>query len=598
MASSLARMYSERAGDPMIKARDGAYAMLESYSKGRPKGGDPQGAAAYAFPFLFDINRAVDGKLRVNQTRQIINHFTAMFAEMPKTWSLPASGDESDQVQAGKNTQLINHIYRRSNMAMRQPQQSRWLSVRGDAVYAVEWDESEDVQQRIHVRSWDPSMCYPTMNELDIGAVHDMLLHWKWGRSQIKETFGFNPPGRNTLCDVYVYWDSTSKIMQVDDIPIDRHSFDHNLGFVPFRWCFADGAGQMGMSDVGDMLPLQDAYNEITELMMDSLRRTIDPAWWGKGLKGNVTPRPGEVVSVPPDADIHRFETSDPPAVAMQVLDHVLGDIGRVSGVSPISMEGHASGSIVTGKAVRNQVEAIEARAKTRRISVEATFARLSEMILRTVEQKFADTELRYRGPDDTNQSVKGSDIKGWWECGAAYGQLSGMDLPQRLQTVLQGVNRLYPLRTAISLADVDDEQDPSAVIKQIEADQINQSVLMARAQMAAQQVQSEGGGQQGPSSPPGVQPPQGPQQHPAPTAGGFMQVIGHVERALALLQHQLTGAVWIVGEMALTGKSAAPELLVDKSHDLPYVRSMMEALHGTADLGRPPKGDPQLKVA
>jgi hypothetical protein len=335
------------------------------------------------------------------------------------------------------------------------------------------------------------------------------------------------------------------------------------------------------MSDIRDILPLQDAYNEITILMMESLRKTIEPAYWGIGANKTITPEAGKATMfVDPQARIEKWPMSEPPAMALQVMGQVMQDVGRIAGISPISYEGTAQGSIVTGTAVRNQVEAIEARSATKRVVLEATYARLGEYILRILEQKFPDTPLAFVQQNGTGQ-ISGSEVKGWYECQADYGEGFGLDMSRKIQMALQGLGRLWDTRFAIERIICPDDQEAGDLIKRLDDYQI------------AQAGQASQPGPQ-PGQPPGPQVPQRPQP---PTAQQFQTSLGKLQDAIQLISANIHGSVWAVGEIAVAGQSASPVAMAEKPADLAALRSLMTTFKGQAVVGHP-DGMPSVKIA
>jgi hypothetical protein len=513
-------MYKERLGDPAFERRDKEYRAFQAYYLGRGESGEgydnPLGK-----PLLRDVVTRADG-LVINIAAQVINHFSAMFAKMPNVRALPASPEPDQLALANKKTGYIRFVFNRSSMKAQQPLQSHRFALKGDALYGVDWDTAKG---DIWVRTFDPSWAYPRFNELDMGALDDLLLTYKVHRRWVEEQMHFSPEGTDKMVDMFIYWDSQDRIVEVGERRIEAMTVSHELGFVPFRWAFSRPTFEFAMSDIRDILPLQDAYNEVTVLMMDALRKTIEPAYWGVGFNQVIKPKAGEAIGfADPQARIERFPMADPPAVALQVLGQVMQDVGRVAGISPISLEGVSSNSIVTGTAVRNQVEAIEARSATKRAVLEAAFGRLGEYILRILEAKFPSTPLAYQHQGGKDQ-ITGGEVQGWYECEADYGEMFGMDMARRTQVALQGLGRIWDDRFAVETIIQPGDIEAQDMLKRLAEYQVRQATVTALAQAAAQETAQAGqpGGLGGGAGQVQGQPPQPFQHPPQPSAQQLM---------------------------------------------------------------------------
>jgi len=596
----LAALYKKRAGEPMFQQRDDEYSRMFEYYRGGKRSVAGWSRGSQGKPTMMRDTPFESSSHAINITAQLVNHFTAMFAHVPAVHALPLDADQSALSLADRETQLIKYGMNRSGMAMRQPQQSFWFSLYGDCVYAVDVDAARRLP--VFIRTFDPKNCYPRFSENDLGAVDDMLIVFKVEPEWVFDQFGIRLRSSSKTVNVYHYWDKDQRQVQVEEFLVSSHSETHNLGFVPFRWAFSRPMGDTGMSDVRDIPALQDAYNEIYALMMDSVRKYIEPAYWATGVTGTLTPIPGKATGLPdPNAKIEAWPQANPPSLALDILGQIMNDTARLAGISPISLEGTASGSIVTGRAVRNQVEAIESRAETKKTVLEATFARLGEYMLRILEQRFPEKTIMYQEGGNAT-SFRGDEAKGWYECEAVYGDLFSVNYQGRVQTALQGLGRMWDERYAINLADPD--VDATKMVARISDYQQRQAALMGSSQAISQlsaqktQEQSPGGGQ--PQTPQGLPPGQGPQPPQGPTPPGpgqFMTNLSQVEQSLLLVKASLVGAVWAVGELAIVGMAPNPMVMVEKPADLPKVEPLLQGLHGQALPGEP-EGIPARKIA
>jgi hypothetical protein len=217
------------------------------------------------------------------------------------------------------------------------------------------------------------------------------------------------------------------------------------MGFVPWRWIYNSQNTHMAQSDIAEIPKIQQLISDSMLLMMDAARKLIDKAYWGKGITGEVIPKAGEVVTFPnPQAEIHEFPAAEPPQMMQSIMSALQGYAQAMGGVSPISMEGMASGSIVTGSAIRHQVEAIEARTETKRVSVEGGFAILGEYILRVLEKAFPNEEMTVKIGRGGEVSMKGSDVKQWYTCDATYGSFFGLGPSERGRWSLEGLGKVH----------------------------------------------------------------------------------------------------------------------------------------------------------
>lgn len=593
MGGNLETLWKMRAGAKTFKDRDSLYRTLEDYVLSRSSTRAPTNISPK--PLLLDAEDAADERVLVNWASQVVNHRVASFSRIPRTWNLPWSGEPEAVRLAQKNTNFIYSVFAKSSMKALQPLQAWRFSVRGEAVQGVEWDKQK---KQIYVRCYDPAWCYPSLNDLDLGAMNDLLITYEVDAGWARKNFKVDVPGDKKLARVFIYWTTEERTVQVDRTPVEEFRLKHDLGFVPFRWAFARPNGQYAQSDVRDVIRLQDVFNEALVLSLDALRKTVYKAYWGVGIKENVVPQPDEVIAFTnTDAHIYEFPSSAPPEVALGIMDSLGKYIQSAAGVSPISLEGTASGSIVTGAAVRHQVEAVEARSETQRVVFEMLYSKTAEYILRVLESQFPDAKVLFRGRDQQSfDTVTGSDVKGWYDCTSEYGSTYNMPPEQRSKYALEGLGRLWDDHYAVK-AGLPDDIDPDEMVQRLQDYQVRQAEIQAKAQGAAQEEASQG---QVPSQgPPGVSPPQmaQPPQPPIPGKMPGMVKLTQIENALKLVEDSLKGQVWAIGELAIAGMSAAPVVMVSEEKDRGKVETVVQPFHGQVVVGQP-EDTPHITLA
>lgn len=583
----LREIHEKRAGMLMFKERDVATKVFDNYYQSR----DPQreGVPQLTYrPHLIanlDTGASEDHRYAVNLSRRVVSYFASTFSRPPKIWKSPLG---EDMKTAELHTYWLRHVLNQSRILTLQPRQSHWLSLRGDCVYGTDWDED-----KVLIRTYDPNWCYPQFSNLDLGAVDDMLIAFQAPTKWANDHYGTQAKGETV--HVYIYWDEQIRQVQVGDQPVSSMDRRHDLGFCPFRWVFGSPDGSLAQADVRDLPALQDLYNENLLLALDAIRKQVDPAYYGTGVKGNLTPEPGTVLGIANDqAKIAVFPSGGDPAIIMGVMQMLESNIEATSGISPISAHGMAQGSIVTGSAVRHQVEAIEARTETRRSALEDAFAQIGAQCFRILESQFKKKEMTFPGKE-AQVTINGGDVAGWYTCAAQYGDYLGLGPQERVQAALMGLGRIYDDHMAIRLADLPDTT-PEKMVARVADYQERQAVTTGRAQalaqLAAQAAQQKPPGQESLGQPAGIPPsamPQPPTQPPAPGTAAMNVTLGDVSRVLALIKTQLKGPVWAAGELAVVGMSPNPMLVVGVQKDLAIVNSVMQSLHGIAVVNVPP---------
>src|SRR5467141_1053931 len=299
---NLREIYEHRKGMVTFKERDVSYRVFENYYQSRDpqKPGIPQ--ITYR-PYLIDnvaMSTPDSQRYAVNLSRRVVSYFASSFARPPRTWKSPLG---SDSKTADEHSYWLKNVFERSRLSTLQPRNAHWLSMKGDCVYHVDWDEKEN---QVKVRTYDPAWCYPQFSNVDLGAVDDMLIVFQVSTHWANSTYGTNIQGETT--HVYIYWDDQVRRIQVGEQAIPTMDRDHGLGFCPFRWVFGAADGTLAQADVRDLPALQDLYNENLLLALDAIRKQVDPAYYGTGIKGNLMPEAGTVLGIPNEnAKINEF---------------------------------------------------------------------------------------------------------------------------------------------------------------------------------------------------------------------------------------------------------------------------------------------------
>lgn len=598
MSGELKALWQERAEDPTFKERNEEYHNLKAVYRGYEMGENPPkwwSRGSLGKPLLYDDGapNQREERLVVNIASQVVNHWSSQLGRVPVVNALPLSGSDGDLKLADRKSDLIWTSMNISSMSVQQLRQAYRFSLDGDAVYSIDWSSS---RRRIYVRCWDPSWCFPSLDDIDLGAVHDMLIANEVTKQYAADHYGIVlPENHPDPVKVFTYWTTRERKVAVEEYDVEQYYLQHDLGFCPFRWAFSRPTGEFGTSDVHDIVLLQDAYNEIVRLMFAALHKSVFKAYWGKGLKESIVPVAGEVIGIEgASAEIHPFDIANPPDQLIQALGQVAQDARAGAGMSPYSMEGVGPGSVNTGKSVQRQIEAVEARGEIKKLMMEATFRRLGEYALEIAEKQFVDAPLLVRGRHGGVSELKGSEINGYYDCQSHYGDLYGLNLSSRIQVALQGLGRLYDDHKAIELVDFDGVK-PSDMVQRIEDYQLRQAATTGKSQTVAQEAGQSQQGQQ-----PGQQPmaPPTPDQKPTPPSPQqFMATLDNVKKTILVIESGLDGKVWAVGELAIAGQASQPMLMVEKASDLAKVQSALQMVHGAAVLGHP-NGAPSIQLS
>jgi hypothetical protein len=205
-------------------------------------------------------------------------------------------------------------------------------------------------------------------------------------------------------------------------------------------------------------------------------------------------------------------------------------------------------------------------------------------------------------------QTMKTSEIDGWYQVTVSWEQLMGMSRPARVQMAMEGMaSKIWSQEYAMDIAGVEDPAAMVLEVEQWEDRQHKQQLKMAQAEQGQQPGQGQApGGMQPKPSVPGVsfpgqgQPGQGapggqgqgppapgmifrPQvvQQSKPPIGGVPQgvTLTAIENALRAVADKLRGTVWAVGDLARSGQAVKPELRLSDHRDYRYVKQALATI-------------------
>jgi hypothetical protein len=449
----LKELFEQRSDSQMFKKRNAAYKLFENCYNSDTKEGlnldltyRPNNVDGVSMGYDNELN-----KIAVNQVRRVVSHFGSMFAHRPRVYVFPQ--DERQLEKAEREGDYIEHVMRLSNADSQHAQQSHYLALRGDGVFGVDWNPVESTRPRVMLKTFDPRNCYPLFQPHDLGGLEDMLIGVRVNPSWARTTFQLPPGAINPeqQASLFYYWDSDEYLVQIEETSLPRFSRKHNLGFVPFRWVFGDPSGLMAQADCREVPKLQEVFNEALLLTLDAVRKQVDPAWYVTGAPKDVSPEPGFANALPEGASVGKWPIEADPNIIMQVMTSLEEAIYTTTGVSPISMQGIGRGSDRSGAAIRHQVEAVDARAEQRKVLLEATYARLGEMILKITNQLYPQELIPFTTPTKGFQQMPGKDFSQQPLCEAAYSDFVSQTPETRFQIALQGLGKIFDDKYAIA---------------------------------------------------------------------------------------------------------------------------------------------------
>jgi hypothetical protein len=522
---SLRELYEERVASNEFRKRDKMYDDLQKVFDSEEHG-ETATDGSYR-PNLQDPGSGGDAQkdaeeIVVNQTRRVVNHFTSTFAYPPRVMVLPLvlEREQAKYATSDALTDYNDHVNRKSNIATLHPRVSHWLSLRGDAMYGVDWGllggwgSMGNLKRGVRIFTFDPRHCYPLISKFDLGGCDDMLIALEVTREQAREMYGVTDEQIGTQHNprVFYYWNTHVFRAAIEDHPLSD-DIEHELGFCPFRWIFGDPSGKFAQSDVREVPKLQRTFNEGLLLAIDAIRKQVDGSWWYSADETKeIEPTPGHVDPLGPGATVGRWEIAADPQIILGVMRYLEDSIQATTGVSPISMSGAApQTSHVTGAAVRHQVEAAEARSETRKALLQAAYSRLAEYVLMVTRLKFSGETMLFRSGEKLN-GFSADQIAVYVEAEAEYGGFLGLPPEQRVQLAMAGLGHLWDDEYAIGgILDLPGVT-PAVMRDRIAAYQLAQAKTQAQAQQAMQQGQQgeEGGegGAPGAAGAPGGPPP------------------------------------------------------------------------------------------
>lgn len=135
-----------------------------------------------------------------------------------------------------------------------------------------------------------------------------------------------------------------------------------------------------GISSIADLLDLQEEINRLLSMGVQLIVDNLDPAWQvdDDSFPAGRVPKAGEIIPAGEGKQIRAIEKPVNTFPVEQVLDRLLDQYHRVSGLSPI-MFGDPSGSQVSGRALAVMMDAYANRGDPRR---DRLYAGLKELII------------------------------------------------------------------------------------------------------------------------------------------------------------------------------------------------------------------------
>src|SRR4029077_19786668 len=393
---------------------------------------------------------------------------------------------------------------------------------------------------------------------------------------------------------------------------------NHSLGFCHARWHYNKYTkGRQANSDIAGILGLQDFYNMSLKIAQDGLVEMTYPIRMIKnpiGEDNQIEVGPGATIQVDEMGDVKTEAPPPPPQAAMMLMDAASSDMMMTAGQAPVRQEGQLHGSIQTGKAIHASQGPQATRIDLRQSLMAYTHSRLYAQVLQMQERapflKNQDIEIygRYKA-QSFRQTMKTSEIDGWYQVTVSWEQLMGMTRPARVQMGMEMMAaKIASQEYAMDIAGI---EDPSAMVIEIEQWERRQHKLQLEMAEAEQGQQRAGPGQppsgmQPKPSVPGVSfpgqgqgagaPPGGAQQGPPPPGmifkpqvvspgkapiGGVPQgvTLTAIENALRAVADKLRGTVWAVGDLARSGQAVKPELRLSDHRDYRYVKQALASI-------------------
>lgn len=517
--------------------------------------------------------------------------------------------------KAEKQDKFLQSTYELCQMELQQAQAGFYLSSVNDAVYLLEIDWKSD--RRVVMSSMDPQFCFPTWwRGHRKFEVYDMIVAYYEDVDVLARDFDYYPESDDEDYHLLVTYISPYQRTQVvgKDLVVVSH-VEWDLKFCPAVWMQSKitQEGAYGYADIGQVLELQDIYNFGLNVTVDGLVRFVYPM---VGIRNPIENPDGGVLPVGPDAyialgdngGIQVAQMGGDVGVLSNFQNSISQDITQGVGSSLVRQQGMPDRSNISGHAIRAAQGPEATRIDLIQVVLGAAFVRLNAYAMQMQERapmvgkhEF-EINGRLRGKTFVDKFMAERDVDGWYRNSATWDSMMGMSKAQRMQVAGQAKTlHLVPERTLLDWMQVD---DPEAARQEIDRDIIHEAEVQARAQIAAQKVLAESAGgnpgaqtaqgqaEQGqgpggappssnggsspaqPSSPrvvrpsymqPGQAPQAAPQMPPGVNPTGV--TLKQVSSALQDVQG-LKGQVFAVGDLAESGMSVSPRILISDYRD------------------------------
>jgi hypothetical protein len=609
----------DRRRSTVARKRMALYGEASNYYWGtQPKGGDGTTWATNSLGLALvrhtgsamDLPRTISS----NRIAPIVNDHYALLGRLPAVRTdIPSGGVEKAEHQ----DKYLYSTYELSSMEYQQAQVGFFLSNYGDACYALEVDWDRD--RRVVISSVDPQYCYPSWYRgYRKFELYDMIIAYYESDDVLERDFDYKPKSSTReSCLVVTYISPFQRTVVIgEDLYQPYDTVEWNLGFCPAVWMqsyITDGS--LANSDVRELQQLQDLYDFNLNMQVDGA------VGWVFGLTGIKDPLerdapletgPGATIALGDKGDIINRPGGGDPSFLRSFQSELVDQMNTSAGTSSVRQQGMPDKSNISGHALRAAQGPESTRLDMRQVIMGRSFQILNSYLFKMQEvapllgDKEFEIDGRYKGRSFTTKFLPKRDIDGWYRTSVTWDALLGMSKAQRIAAAGQAkALRLMPDR---KLREWIGEDDPEQAKEEIYRDMVEEAVAQARAQMEAQKVMqggdegahppppggpaeqapsSSGQGPQIPTSRPvrppylgqgGANPTPGASPTGAPPGVNPMGVtIAQIKAALQ--QVSLKGSVFVLGELAVTGRTLAPKLAISDYRDHGKVVTAMRPL-------------------
>ena len=608
----------KRVHEPTFQMRDAIYEVLRLYYYGEtPSDGTVEILAANSIgrPLLRDLeNYKARAKIYSSQRLSpIVDDYQALLGRMPNSRVEVPDGSPQGEAQGEKLTKYLISTHEISDMDRQQQDAGFHLPALGDTCYVFtpNGDKSSNDYCRIVWEVVNPRSAYPSFYRGHRRfQIYDLVIRAWESPELIKREWGITVKSeKEEDCLVTTYISPYQRTVVVGDHARAERPIhaEWDLGFCPAQWVYNKVNGAFAQSDISHSLAQQDFLDFAWNILIDGMVRNVYGTIIGIKNPQNMGqeqivlgPNPPPVL-LQDDGAITATQVGGDINPAMQMIQQAQQDMNATSGTSQVRQEGQMHGSIQTGRAIHAAQGPQSTRIELKQSNLGAAIRNANTMTLAMQEKapgigkhKF-EIYGRYNGKS-FREEMTGEEIDGWYRNNVTWDAMMGLNPQQKAAIAAEGKQfGLWSSTRAIEITGLVD--DPIEEMKRIETDKIRLAGIEARVQAAMsgqgqQQAggQQAGGGPQAPLTPPssGSQPapmiarPFGMSQAGAqpPMGGGPAGVsVKTVQTALATVASKLKGTVFAVGDLALSGQSVAPKLMVSEWKDQPLVMQTLKPL-------------------